>query len=108
MAARKKSGSAFGQTGKAPGSSPLDVFGKATSTHPGTGWDEVHPEHIGAVVIAASLCGAAAMFGRSRDGSSLSVTIFLGKDKRTLWIGPEVEPEDELERIAATLAGLAE
>lgn len=84
----------------------LDALGASDTSHEAAHWDEVHPDHIAAVVVAVTKSGGAIMFGRSRKGDVLSITLFIGTDRRTLWFGPETEPEDELEKIVAIFSSI--
>lgn len=109
MATSNKRG---GKTGKAGRSTPvsnfLDAIAPSGEAVTGTDWTEAHPDNISKVVQLVSLAGGATMFGRSRDGASLSIALFFGEDKRTVWIGPEKEPDEELVKIITLLEGLVD
>lgn len=57
-------------------------------------WKVVPAKHIHALVTATVHNGGAVMFGATRDGSALSVTVLWGNDKAREYIGTydDVEP----------------
>jgi len=62
-------------------------------------WTEVRPDLISELVRCVSVSGGAVMFGRSRSGDSLSLTLFFGEDKRTMWFGEESDLDTEFVKI---------
>ena len=65
-------------------------------------WDEVDPRHVAWLVCVVTRKGGAVMFGTSRDGGALMVTLLLDGEKMQKWISPRDVPEDVLTHICET------
>jgi hypothetical protein len=65
-------------------------------------WDEVDPRHIAWLVSVVTRKGGAVMFGASRDGGALMVTMLLDGEKMQKWISPRDVPEDVITFICET------
>jgi len=101
-----------GKTGRgtAKNESLLQVLQSIAPTDEATAkadWTEVRPEHISELVRVISVCGGAVMFGRSRSGDSLSLTLFFGEDKRTMWFGEEIDLDKELVKIITAFEAIS-
>lgn len=92
--------SAYG-TGKNKGKlkKTLSNFGSPASSQGKATWTEAHPNKVRAIVDVVTDLGGAVMFGKSRDGGALSVTVFMDGDKRTIWIGGDDDLEERLDYI---------
>lgn len=100
MANNKKSRSNVSPSQGKPDSSLLSGFGEEKGGLVETcGWDEASPEQIARLAVAVVSFGGACMFGRSRSGEVLSITVFLDGDKRTRWIRPEEDPDAVIELL---------
>lgn len=69
-------------------------------------WSKVKPARIHALVTACGDNGGACMFGATRDGGALSVTVLWGNDKAREYISSydEVDPviDDLIEWLTGT------
>lgn len=80
-------------------SAKLDEWSGEPSAAEVSTWDECSPALIAGAVHEVTRAGGGILFGRSRDGAALSVTVMWRDTKKTRWIGPEKEPEEVLESL---------
>lgn len=74
----------------------LSGFGVPDKPSTAIGWDECSPEVVYAVVLAVTKLSGAVLFGRSRDGGALSLTVMLDDARKTVWFANEETLESEL------------
>jgi hypothetical protein len=80
-----------GRTGKA---SWTKYTKKAADTS--VSWDEVEPGHLGALVHAVTRAGDAVLFGKSRDGGTLVITICAGDERIKFYASSREQAESLL------------
>lgn len=77
----------------------LDALGGASQAGKKSSWSNVGFDTILAVLLAVTEKGGAVQFGKSRDGAALSTTIYYDDDRRTVWIGPDDDAYEKLEKV---------
>lgn len=84
----------------------LDAFAQRTRQAGTADWGSAMPEHIAAVVIAATKVGGAVTFGLSRDGGAYMLTLLLDGERATLWFNGDADLEVELGEVYAKLEAM--
>lgn len=77
----------------------LAGFGKAEGPKSEMDWGDAMPEMLSAAVLAVTRAGGLVSFGRSRDFSALSVTVFLDDERKVVWWNGDNEIDAELEKL---------
>jgi len=62
-------------------------------------WGTIAPAWVHAVVVAATLKGAAISFSLARNGGAYGVCVLLDGDRQQLWFNQDADVEAELERV---------
>lgn len=89
-----------------PVRSALAGFGEEDRVGGAVRWDEATPDLIAGVCVAISRMGGAVLFGGSRDGGALLVTLHLDGEKKNVWIRGSAEVDAELTFIIEKLRAL--
>jgi hypothetical protein len=72
----------------------------SNSSHPdGIGDWDAKTERLGEAIMNTLACGSAIMFGVTRDGSAVSVTIYTGDDKSRVYVSDSIELDDLTDSI---------
>ncbi len=66
-------------------------------------WATCSAEWMYTVVVGMTRMSGAVMFGVSRDGGAHSLTLFLDKDKTTLWFNGDADLDEALEEVVQTI-----
>lgn len=85
----------------------LSGFGVPDRPATAIGWDECNPEVVCAVVLAVTRLSGAVLFGRSRDGGALSLTVMLDDERKTVWFANEDTLDAELIEVITYFEALA-
>lgn len=92
-----------GNTDARRGSTPEEQFDwfKTAASHAGScdQWD-IKTATLAEAVLGLLSLGRAVMFGSSRDGGSISVTIYDGENKARSWVADAIEFDDLMEHLA--------
>lgn len=62
-------------------------------------WRMADPKLVHAVIVAIADMGGAVLFGHSMDGGSYSMSLYLNKDKTTIWFNGDAELDEELQVV---------
>jgi hypothetical protein len=89
-----------------PVQSALAGFGVEDRVGGAVRWDEATPALIADVCVSISRIGGAVLFGGSRDGGALLVTLHLDGDKKNIWIRVSDDVDGELRYIIEKLRAL--
>lgn len=92
-----------GSAGRTPVASRLASFGGGVKPTTRADWGDVHPELLSRVIMACTRLGGAISFGTSRDAGVFNLTLFLDGDRRTIWLQPSDNVEEEVAEIAKAL-----
>jgi len=84
----------------------LDAFTQRAGRAGSADWGDAMPEHLAAVVIAATKVGGAVTFGLSRDGGAFMLTLLLDGERATLWFNGDADLAEELGTVYAKLEAL--
>jgi len=84
----------------------LEAFGKVDSST-GADWGSCTAEKLLAVVVRITALGGATTIGLSRDMGAHSLTLLLDDYRSTLWFNGDADLDEELDKVVATLDGLA-
>lgn len=87
------------QAGRSPAPAPttrfaaLERMAKARPAHDSLEWVLVSPRKIMTLLAYAQACGDACMFGQTRDGSALIITVYSGQERHPYYAGgvPDME-----------------
>ena len=66
-------------------------------------WASCDPEATASLIEGVTDAGGAVMFGASRDGMALSVTLHLDGDRETIWIDRDKDVSEQLSALIDTL-----
>ena len=89
------------------GKSVLDALGTTQHTGAQSSWRDVGFDTVLALLLAVTEKGGAVQFGKSRDGAALSITLYYDGDRRTVWIGPDDDPYEKIEKILTVFESIA-
>lgn len=84
----------------------LDGFGTSDRVGGSIGWDELKPEVAGRMVVAVTKLGGAVLFGSSRDGGALLLTVHLDGDRKNVWLAAAESLTDDVEKLCLHLEAL--
>lgn len=70
-------------------------------------WEGVHPNVLGSLVIRLSRDGYGVLFGTTSDGGRLTLSLYLGEQKWSVYLKQDVTP-DEIFRAVAKVMGWSE
>lgn len=88
-----------GKRGVTNTSRSLEGFGTHQKAKSQMDWGDAMPEMLSASILAVTRAGGLVSFGRSRDLSALSVTVFLDGERKVVWYNGDNDLDGELEKL---------
>lgn len=61
-------------------------------------WGDAMPELVSALVCSVTRAGGLVSFGRARNLGALSVTVMVDNDRKTIWVNPNENIDEVIEK----------